>query len=68
MLDRSFLKHYKNLSPARARPSLTSTIMARTKQAKAALTARLSAARAVRKVSRARSVVVLDLRVLDQVF
>jgi hypothetical protein len=50
--------------------------MACTKQAKAALTARLSAtraarlsaARAARKVSRARSVIVLDLRVLDQVF
>ncbi len=68
MLDYSFLKYYKNLSPARARPSSTLTTMARTKQAKAALVARLSAAYVVRKVSRARSVVVLDLRVLDRVF
>ncbi len=47
------------------RLSLTLTIMAYTKQVKAALIARLSATYVVRKVSRARSVIVLDLRVLD---
>jgi hypothetical protein len=52
----------------RVRLSLTLTIMACTKQAKAALIVRLSAACVVRKVSRARSVIVLDLRVLDRVF